>query len=160
MFKMKNKGMGTGSGFTLIELLLVIGILVILISATIIAINPFKQFAQANNASRMSGITIIMNAVYQNVVDNAGIFCPDVDGDSFVIPPDPTTITSEVDGVDLCSCIVPDYVSTLPVDPQGGEFTDCTDYNTEYTISRDGGTGRIEICAPNAELEETICLTR
>jgi prepilin-type N-terminal cleavage/methylation domain-containing protein len=35
-------------GFTLIELLVVIGIVVILMTAALVAINPFRQFAMAN----------------------------------------------------------------------------------------------------------------
>ncbi len=146
-------------GFTLIELLLVIGILVILISATIVAINPFRQFALANNANRWSGTTTIMNAVYQRVVDNAGLFnC--VNGD---IPTStPATIMAS-STYDICDCLVPTYVSTMPRDPQGGVYTSCDDYNTKYDIVRDDITGRITICAPTTQIPpETarICVVR
>ncbi len=36
-------------GFTLIELLVVIGILTVLLSIVLVAINPARQFSQANN---------------------------------------------------------------------------------------------------------------
>lgn len=146
-------------GFTLIELLLVIGILVILISATIIAINPVRQFAQANNASRFSNVTTLMNAVYQNIVDNAGQFdfagCP-----ATAMPTTATIIGSGSGQADLCGCLVPTYLSTIPADPQNGNYASCTSYDAGYTILQDSTTGRITITAPSAQLGETISLTR
>lgn len=142
-------------GFTLIELLLVIGILVILISATIIAINPVRQFAQANNATRFSNVTTLMNAVYQNIVDNAGQFdCPTS------IPATATIVGSGVGEVNLHDCLVPTYLSTIPFDPQNGDYTSSTDYSSGYTILQDSTTGRITIAAPSAQLGENISLTR
>lgn len=158
---MKNK-IFKEKGFTLIELLLVIGILVILISATIVAINPARQFAQANNAARFSGVTTLMNAVYQNIIDNAGKFCPDlVTGEEFVIPSTAGPISSG--GVDIYDCLIGSeatYLSTLPLDPQDGKFIDSTDYDTGYTIMKDSNTLRITIAAPSAEIGEVISLTR
>ncbi len=150
-------------GFTLIELLLVIGILVILITATIIAVNPFRQFALANNASRYSGTTTIMDAVYQNVVDNAGAFdcaAGTIPATAKTMGDDPTDDGTEYD---ICGCIVPTYVSTMPFDPQIGSYASCTDYDTDYTIARDATTGRITICATDTQIPPEaadICVTR
>ena len=155
-------------GFTLIELLLVIGILVILITATIIAINPFRQFALANNASRYSGTTTIMDSVYQNVVDNAGLFncavLPTVDNVCMGAGALAVIEANVCDSFyDIHGCIIPTYVSNIPFDPQGGGFVSSTNYNTRYSIKRDATTGRITICAPDTQVppEATdICLTR
>ncbi len=49
-------------GFTLIELLVVIGILAILLAIVLIAINPARQFAQANDTKRESDVHTILNA--------------------------------------------------------------------------------------------------
>src|SRR3990167_4308182 len=60
-------------GFTLIELLVVIGILTVLLAIVLIAINPAKQFAQANNTQRRSDVNSILNAIHQYAADNKGI---------------------------------------------------------------------------------------
>ncbi|MCX6791622.1 MAG: type II secretion system protein [Candidatus Gottesmanbacteria bacterium] len=53
-------------GFTLIELLVVIGILAVLLAITLIAINPARQFSQANDTKRASDVNAILNAIETN----------------------------------------------------------------------------------------------
>jgi len=154
-------------GFTLIELLVVIGIIVILMTAALVAINPFKQFAMANNASRWSGVTTMMNAISQAMVDGKGAFkctpagaivtdCP-AKGDT--APTTTPTIMANTGGYDICSCLVDEYVATMPYDPQTGSYASCTDYDSQYSISCSTANGRITIAAPGAQ-GETILITR
>ncbi len=142
-------------GFTLIELLVVVGILAILLAITLIAINPARQFAQANNTKRSSDVNAILNAVGQYAADNSG-----------ALPAGITTTATEVatSGVDICSAIVPTYMAALPVDPltnNGTPITDCSvAYSTNYVIVRSATDSRITVTAPGQELSATISVTR
>ena len=145
--------------FTLIEMLIVIGIIAILAAAVIIAINPARQFAQSRNAQRWTATNAALNSVHQNMVDNRGNFdysgCP-----ATAIPATPTNIGSGATDVDLCACLTPDYMASMPYDPVTGDFTDCTDYDTQYEISQNATTGRVTVSAPDAEMGESISVSR
>lgn len=146
-------------GFTLIELLVVIGILAVLLAITLIAINPARQFSLANNTQRSSDVNAILNAVGQYAVDNNGdltdIGIPVGSSSAAIIGSD-----TGAGQVDFCPSIVPTYIAEMPVDPQEGEWTSCTDYNSGYTIHRSATDARITVSAPFAELNETISVTR
>jgi len=129
-----------GKGFTLIELLIVIGIVVVLAGIVIVAINPMQQFAKANNARRWANVTAILNAVSQNIIDSRGVWtCAGYS----TLPASSTAIATST--ADICSCLVPKYIAELPVDPVTGTYTDCTDYNTGYSIFQDAVTKRITV---------------
>lgn len=149
----------TKKGFTLMEVLIVMAVLAMLAAVVIVAINPARQFAQARNTQRWSAVNSILNAVNQNMADNDGVF--DFSGcGATALPSSATTIESAVGGVDLCGCLTPTYIALLPYDPTGGSYTDCTTYDTDYTILQDAVGGRITVAAPSAELGETISVTR
>lgn len=140
-------------GFTLIEILIVIGIIAVLATIVLVAVNPSRQFSQANNAHRSSDINALLNAVGQYIVDNKG-----------VIPAAITTTAQDISngGADICSAIMPTYIPSLPQDPKsngGALITSCTTYNSNYTIKKDAD-GRITVAAPDAELSATISVTR
>jgi prepilin-type N-terminal cleavage/methylation domain-containing protein len=148
-FCLKNK-----KGFTLIELLVVIGILAILLSIVLIAINPGRQFAQANNTKRRSDTTAILNAISQYGADHHG-----------VVPAGITDAVLDIGsaGANICGDIMPTYISALPVDPEtnnGIPVTSCaTAYTTGYSVVKDVDN-RITVSAPLAKLNETIAITR
>lgn len=148
-------------GFTLIELLVVIGILAVLLAITLIAINPAKQFSQANNTKRRGDINSILNAINQYQADNKGTLPAGIDATVRTITNDATI----VDRADLCSLLVTKYLAALPTDPKGvdaGEQSDCTGtYNTGYTVQQLATDNRVTINAPLVELaNETATVTR
>jgi len=151
-------------GFTLIELLVVIGILTVLLTAVLIAINPIRQFGQARDTQKHNDVLTILNAVQQNMADNKGAFTKG--GSAYALPTSATDIASG-GTADICSAISTTYVCVLPVDPGGGSPTggakDCTvAYDTKYTIMQDATTHRITVAAtPDANgTGDPISVTR
>ncbi len=160
-------------GFTLIELLVVIGILAILLSIVLIAINPARQFGQANNTRRRSDVTQILNAIGAYAADNKGVLPIGIPvgtasavfiSGSTATPPTGFASAPVAGYADLCSELVPNYIPALPQDPQayaGTSVTNCSDttYFTGYTVSQDANH-RVTVSAPNAENNEIISNTR
>jgi prepilin-type N-terminal cleavage/methylation domain-containing protein len=140
--------------FTLIEVLLVIVIISILAAIVIIAVNPGRQIAQANNAQRDSDVLAILDAVHQYGIDNRGTL-------PSAITAVATVVGSGAGQIDICTDLVPTYITEMPYDPTatGAGYTDCTTYDTGYTILVDAD-GRVTVAAPDAELSETISVTR
>lgn len=141
-------------GFTLVEVLLVVVIIAILAAIVLVAVNPVRQISQSNNTQRSADVQSILNAVNQYAVDNRGVL------------PSSITTTATIMGngagqIDICSDLVPTYIAALPFDPNatGAAYTDCTTYNTGYTVVKDANN-RVTVAAPSAELSETISVTR
>lgn len=141
--------------FTLVEVLLVVVIIAILAGIVIVAINPARQIAQSNNAQRDSDVRALLDAVTQFSIDNRGVTT------ALGLTSTATTVGSASGQIDICSSLVPTYLSEMPFDPTatGASYTDCSSYSTGYTIAEDSD-GRITIAAPSAELSETITITR
>lgn len=144
-------------GFTLIELLVVIGILAALLAITLIAINPARQFGQANNAKRESDVTQILNAVGQYIAENKGQLPPAV---LALTAGTPASISTA--GIDICAVLVPNFLPALPTNPtlNTADVTNCAaSYSTGYSISRDANN-RITISADTTDNSAVISRTR
>ena len=143
-------------GFTLIELLVVIGVLTVLLAIVLIAINPARQFAQANDTQRRSDVNAILNAVHQYAADNKGTL------------PGAGEITATATVMDAtnfevtCDDIVPTYIAAMPVDPDSSVGTPgiCSVYDTgSYSISV-GASSRITVSTTSEVDSSTISVTR
>lgn len=146
-------------GFTLIEVLVVMGIIALLSTIVLVAINPSRQFAQSRDTQRTSNVTALLNAIGQRAVDNRGIF--ETGCAAGQIPATTTPIKYGTGGFDIYPCIVPTYMALLPVDPKDGSFTNATSYDSGYTVVRDTVTGRITVSAPSTEIATpTIAISR
>ena len=148
-------------GFTLIEVLIVIGIIAILATVVLVAVNPTRQFKLARDSQRTSNVNAILNAVHQNISEHRGTFvCED---EIREVPLVATVIKSDADINNpghVAKCLVPDYLSALPFDPllEGAHYTSTDDYDTGYEFLMDAD-GRITVKAVG-ELAGTISVTR
>ena len=144
----------TKKGFTLIELLVVIGILATLLAITLVAINPVRQFQQANNTKRSSDVNAILNAVNQYAANNRGALPVGISS---------TTQTIADTGANICASLITTYLAALPADPSvggGAAITTCVGaYSTGYTVLS-GSDNRVTVSAPSAELGAVISVTR
>lgn len=132
-------------GFTLIELLLVIGIIAILASIVIVAINPTKQLGDARDAQRRSDVNTILNAVYQFAIDNNGTLPSNI----------PTGTAREICATEQATCVSPlvnlrsltgSYLVRIPKDPTFAASAT----GSAYFIIQDAN-GRITVSAPRTE---------
>jgi type IV pilus assembly protein PilA len=148
-------------GFTLIELLVVIGILAILLSITLIAINPARQFGQANNTNRRSAILQVLNSIHQYVAENKGQLPPEVKA---LTPGAAATLFNSTNFPTLCGQLMPNYIPALPTDPSlnAPNITDCAavgGWDTGYDIAIDAAN-RVTVSAPTTDNGAVITVTR
>lgn len=147
-------------GFTLIEILVVIGIIGILATVVLVAVNPNRQFKQARDSQRVANVNTILNALGQNIADHQGsLFC---DGSIMPLATSSYFIRSGPGSFDIATCLTPDYIPKLPYDPkkEGAHYTDEDDYDTGYQL-RVGEDGRLSVVARSEiNVGEEIIVTR
>ncbi len=140
-------------GFTLIELLVTISIAAVVAGAVFIFLNPLGLYAQARNNQRITHINIIASAVRGRITDNHGVF--EANCSNGPLPTSTTQMGSGAGNYNIEPCLVPVYLSVMPVDPVNGASA-ATGYNIIYSTT----TRQFTLSAPNAELNKTISVTR
>lgn len=155
---MKIKQINKEKGFTLIEILVVIGIIGILATVVLVAVNPSRQFKQARDSQRVANVNTILNALGQNIADHEGnLFC---DGSIRTLSAYSGSIKTGEGLSDIAECLTPDYLPKLPHDPKAEDahYTNEDDYDTGYKliIAEDG---RLTVSAIG-ELQSEISVTR
>lgn len=164
----KNEQIKVQKGFTLLEILLVVAIIAILAGIVIIAINPGKQLADARNSQRKVDVNTILSAAYQYAIDNSGnlpsgVVQNTVTCDSTILTTAPTLEICKT-GAASCTNLADlsalttnqKYIVSLPMDPANPS----TDTNgTGYFIEKNTN-GRLTVCAPRAEENIQVTVTR
>lgn len=145
--------------FTLLEVLLVIALLGILAGIVIVALNPAIQVAKANNAQRSTDVNTILNAAWQYSLDNQGSLPSGILASADCAG----TVAAEIcktggdcTGLTDLSVLTTDerYIVSMPFDPTGAT-TNGAGYHVVKSVN-----GRVTVCAPAAELGQTIEVTR
>ena len=145
--------------FTLLEILLVVAAIAILAGIVILAINPNKQLGDTRNAQRRMDVKSVLDAVYQYSIDNKG-----------TLPTIPTGTCSLLAANEICKATstgtcstgvnltvltaAQKYLTSLPIDPSVSSAD-----GTGYYITKDTNN-RITVCAPSAEQNATVTVTR
>lgn len=105
-------------GFTLVELLVVVAILGILMAAVVLAINPAEIMKKSRDATRLSDMASLRQALDFAVADGVTLTETVADGDS-------TAGSRVTTGGGWVNVDVSKYLSVLPIDPKNGSpFTD------------------------------------
>ncbi len=152
-------------GFTLIELLVVIGIVGILLSITLVAINPARQFRLANDAARASGINALSSGIAQIILDNKGSVPTGISvlqGNTYYSLSSVHNVASmSLAAYNLCQYLTgaasfrtdltaQTYLAKLPRDPAAGyAYTACGNFNLGYSMRI--SNGRVWVTANTEE---------
>lgn len=147
------------AGFTIPELLVAITIVGVLALASFFILRPDAKDVQRRNAERQLDVAMLAQviATYHQKVGKMP------DG----ITTTPKVIGSQEGELNLCSELVPKYMTDIPLDPLMGDAQTTEPCNAEdqvytsaYTIAYNKNKTAIIIAAPHAEDGQTITLTK
>lgn len=133
----------SSKGFTLVEILVVIGLIVVLASVTLVAINPSRNLAQARDTQRRNIITELANSItlYLSEEGNSLDTLGTAAGASIPTCPAVVSIGTATGNINLSSVLVEEFIGQIPTDPLSGTTGD-----TGFSLCQSGG-GRFRITA-------------
>jgi prepilin-type N-terminal cleavage/methylation domain-containing protein len=143
------------SGFTLLELLISIAVIGVMAAIVIAAINPRKQLANAEDATRLAHLDALLKAVNQFQIAERRL--PQVEGvEAILLASNPASkeicrhdssnllyTSCDIAGYRYLGELVPSYIAKLPIDP---DHDPADTWGTDYHIWKDGD-GRITVSA-------------
>lgn len=147
------------SGFTLLEILIVVGIIAILATIIIVAIDPAERFRNARESRRLSDIQTLSSVVHQYLIDQKGKYPPGIDEkerqigtakSGCALQTDICQVGGSQDCVDLSETLHA-YLSTIPEDPESGSSA-----YTHYTIQREKDGTRLMVRACDSSEKHVI----
>ena len=137
------------SGFTLIEIITAIGVLTILATVVLAAVNPIEQFRKAQDSKRKSDLAQVQRALEAYYQDFGRYPAHTTTGlNTYTI----NTGLGEDDNAILWGASWPPYMDVVPVDPSSSKFyiyvSDSTNGYQSYKIyaSLDRGTNDPDAC--------------
>lgn len=147
------------SGLTLIEIIISVAMIAVLSAIYFFVANPAQQLAGSRNTERQLQLQAIMNAIRQNIADQSNEQFACANGP---IPTSTKTMASSAGSYNIGPCLVPTYgIFTMPFDPSASSshYVSVNDYDTGYAIVMNA-SGSITLSAPNAEMSQTVSITR
>lgn len=147
-------------GLSLIEILICIAMMAILVGLYFMIANPAGQLASSRNSERTLELQAIMNAIQQNIADQAGRQFSCAAG-ALSTSSRFMASAAGTSTYNIGPCLVPTYIATMPIDPSASSayYNSPSDYNTGYTISVNTSGTLITVAAPSAELKKTISVS-
>lgn len=148
-------------GFTLLEILLVIGMIAVLATVVLVALDPAKRFRDVRDAKRATDVQSILSAIQTSIVDNQGTMPAGLSttekqlgtGPGCALSTGGCAVAGNTDCVDFSSTLAK-YLKTIPKDPNGG-----TAALTRYSVVVDAN-GIVTVKACSAEGGMNISVSR
>ena len=111
----------TSRGFSIIESMMVASLVSVIVSLTIVALNPIADFAGARNAKRWSDVNALLNALHGHLVNNGGGLPIGIDSTPREVCTEDANVVACTGGGKLdLSTLVGVAFPVIPVDPEGG----------------------------------------
>lgn len=147
------------AGFTIPELLVAIVIIGVLGLAAFFLTRPKDVDAARNNAQRQTDVALLVQILSEYRHNNGHL--PDT------ISTKEQLIGSEEGQADLCSVLVPDFLTDVPFDPLSSAYAlddacnaEGQQYITGYSVWRNKDSTEVTVRAPAAEEGQKIQITK